>query len=142
VGLPAGDASRFTVGAQPAEQIATVAKRTSLTKEVHIMDIDISQILRIAPNAKLELTYHDLDMAAFQGIHARRVLVVVDEARGVAAAIWNGAETLITNDESHILAIGNPDDSATYFSQICAPRKSLGFRQPEFYRRGHTVEIW
>jgi hypothetical protein len=64
----------------------------------------------------------DLDMAAFQGIHARRVLVVVDEACGVAPAIWNGgAETLITNDESHILAIGNPDDPATYFAQICKP---------------------
>ena len=59
--------------------------------------------------------------AAFQGIHARRVLVVVDEACGVAPAIWNGAETLITNDESHILAIGNPDDPATYFAQICKP---------------------
>jgi hypothetical protein len=63
----------------------------------------------------------DLDMAAFQGIHARRVLVVADEACGLARAIWNGADSLITNDESHILAIGNPDDPASYFAEICKP---------------------
>jgi hypothetical protein len=63
----------------------------------------------------------DHDPAAFQGIHARRVLVVIDEAAGVPQALWEAAGTLTSNDESRILAIGNPDDPGSYFATVCAP---------------------
>lgn len=52
---------------------------------------------------------------AFQGIHRRYVLVVIDEACGVPEEIWTGAEAITTNDGCRILAIGNPDDRQTDF---------------------------
>lgn len=52
---------------------------------------------------------------AFQGIHRRYVLVVVDEACGVGEQIWTGAEAITTNVGCRILAIGNPDDRNTEF---------------------------
>lgn len=58
---------------------------------------------------------------AFQGIHAQYVLVVIDEANGVPKGLWDAAETLIANDNSRILAIGNPDDPASYFAEVCKP---------------------
>ena len=63
----------------------------------------------------------DADMTSFQGLHAAAVLVVLDEACGIPKALWDAAETLITNDASRILAIGNPDDPATEFCQVCKP---------------------
>lgn len=59
--------------------------------------------------------------AVFQGIHARYVLVILDEAGGVPASIWEGAEALTTNEHARILAIGNPEDPTTRFAEVCAP---------------------
>ncbi|MCK6444572.1 hypothetical protein [Elstera cyanobacteriorum] len=64
---------------------------------------------------------NDWDMTGFQGIHAARVLVIFDEASGVPQALWDAAETLITNEASRLLAIGNPDDPAGPFARACAP---------------------
>jgi hypothetical protein len=63
----------------------------------------------------------DEDMTSFQGIHAAAVLVVLDEACGIPKSLWDAAETLITNDASRLLAIGNPDDPASEFANICKP---------------------
>jgi hypothetical protein len=63
----------------------------------------------------------DWDEAAFQGIHARYVLVVLDEASGIAESLWTAAETLVANEESRLLAIGNPDDPTSAFAKVCAP---------------------
>lgn len=63
----------------------------------------------------------DYDPQAFQGIHARAVLVIIDEAAGVAGPIWDAADSLIANDESRILAIGNPDDPDSRFAEVCKP---------------------
>jgi len=63
----------------------------------------------------------DMDPSAFQGIHAARVLVVVDEACGVPVPLWNAADSLISSEESRMLAIGNPDDPATEFHEVCKP---------------------
>lgn len=63
----------------------------------------------------------DYDPAAFQGIHARYVLVVIDEACGVPRNIWDAVDTLVTNDDCRVLAIGNPDDSASHFAEVCKP---------------------
>jgi len=63
----------------------------------------------------------DYDPAAFQGIHARYVLVVIDEAAGVPETIFRAAAGLTANEHSRILAIGNPDDPQSYFATICAP---------------------
>jgi hypothetical protein len=63
----------------------------------------------------------DDDMTGFQGIHAKHVLVVFDEACGVPQPLWDAAETLIANTESKLFAIGNPDDPTSAFSRVCRP---------------------
>lgn len=63
----------------------------------------------------------DYDQAAFQGIHARYVLVVVDEASGVPKLLFDAIDSLATNVHARVLAIGNPDDPASEFANICRP---------------------
>lgn len=63
----------------------------------------------------------DTDPTAIQGIHAKYVLVIFDEAGGVARAIKDGADSLIANDTSRFLGIGNPDDPTTWFAEVCKP---------------------
>lgn len=67
--------------------------------------------------------YIDKDQARtqFQGIHARYLLVVLDESCGVPGWLWEATETLVTNEASRILAIGNPDDPTTRFAKVCSP---------------------
>jgi len=60
----------------------------------------------------------DHDEAAFQGIHARRVLVILDEACGIPERLWIAADALTTNDGCRIVAIGNPDNPSTYFKRV------------------------
>lgn len=45
---------------------------------------------------------------AMQGVHAERVLVVVDEASGVGEDIWDAIESLLAGGDAHVLAISNP----------------------------------
>ena len=68
----------------------------------------------------------DHNPTAFQGIHAKYVLVVVDEACGIPESLWNGVDALVTNVSSRVLAIGNPDDSSAHFARICEPGHKLG----------------
>ena len=63
----------------------------------------------------------DHDDYAFQGIHARYVLVILDEACGIPPSLWTAVETITTNDDSRVLAIGNPDDPQTEFGEVCKP---------------------
>lgn len=63
----------------------------------------------------------DMDATAFQGIHAEFVLVIIDEAAGVPTILFDAAESLIANEASRILAIGNPEDGASEFAKICKP---------------------
>jgi hypothetical protein len=63
----------------------------------------------------------DYDENAFQGIHARYVLVVVDEACGIPEQLWNAVDALATNEFARVLAIGNPDDPTSHFAEVCKP---------------------
>lgn len=63
----------------------------------------------------------DWDPTAFQGIHALRVLVILDEAAGVPETIWDASSSLVSNEQSRILAIGNPDDPTSKFARVCRP---------------------
>lgn len=58
----------------------------------------------------------DYDPTAFQGIHARYILVILDEACGVPKALWDAAKTLGANEGGKILVIGNPDDEHSEFA--------------------------
>ena len=63
----------------------------------------------------------DYDPAAFQGIHARYVLVIIDEAGGVPKSIFDAVDALATNIDARVVAVGNPDDPGSHFAAICKP---------------------
>lgn len=57
--------------------------------------------------------------SAMQGIHAARLLLLVDEAGGIAKTVGRGTNNLLTGD-ARMLAIGNPpsDDPRSWFEEI------------------------
>lgn len=62
----------------------------------------------------------DYNDQAFSGIHARYVLVVLDEACGIPKQLWDASSTLVANPETcRLLAIGNPDDPVGEFANVC-----------------------
>jgi hypothetical protein len=63
----------------------------------------------------------DYNEQAFQGLHARYILIVIDEACGVPETLWTAVMTLMTNENARVLAIGNPDDPGSHFAQVCKP---------------------
>lgn len=63
----------------------------------------------------------DYDPTAFQGIHAPYVLIIFDEACGIPLSLWDAGDSLIANDTSKALAIGNPDDPLSEFQNVCTP---------------------
>lgn len=63
----------------------------------------------------------DTDIHGFQGHHRRHVLVILDEACGIPEQLWTAVESVTTNAECRILAIGNPDDPNTEFGNVCKP---------------------
>ncbi|MEV8402592.1 hypothetical protein [Streptomyces niveus] len=63
----------------------------------------------------------DTDEDGFQGIHARYVLVILDEACGIPGQLWTAADALATGPDCRILAIGNPDNPASHFRKVCTP---------------------
>jgi hypothetical protein len=73
--------------------------------------------------------------AAFQGLHARYLLVILDEAYGIPKSIWDAASTLAANEHSRILVIGNPDGPGE-FQEVCRPDQRLE-RHPR-RSEGHT----
>jgi hypothetical protein len=68
----------------------------------------------------------DHDGSAFQGIHAKYVLVVIDEAGGVPKSLFDAVDSLVTNEHARVLAIGNPDDPESHFAKICEPGADEG----------------
>ncbi len=63
----------------------------------------------------------DTDEHGFQGIHARYVLVVGDEATGLVETMLTGMSALLTNADCRMLLLGNPDDPASKFHDACRP---------------------
>jgi len=62
----------------------------------------------------------DNDESAMQGIHSGSLLLVVDEAGGIAPLIGQSTRNLLTGD-ARMLAIGNPptDDEGGWFERLC-----------------------
>jgi len=63
----------------------------------------------------------DYDEDTFQGIHARYLLAILDEANGIPEALWDSVLALATGKNSRVLAIGNPDDPNSRFARVCRP---------------------
>lgn len=77
----------------------------------------------------------DHDEDGFQGIHDDFVLVVLDEACGIPKSLWTATDTLVTNEDSRILAIGNPDHPTSEFAEICKGA-------PEDGTSGYSEQGW
>lgn len=75
----------------------------------------------------------DYNPSSFQGSHAWRLLIVLDEACGIPEWLWDAAESMATGPHNRILAIGNPDDPNSHFARICEP----GF--PGWHRIGISL---
>lgn len=63
----------------------------------------------------------DHNQAAFQGIHAPFVLIVIDEGCGVVQAMFEAVDALATNEDARVVAVGNPDDPSSHFAEVCKP---------------------
>lgn len=63
----------------------------------------------------------DYNPTAFQGIHAPFVLVILDESCGIGPGLREAVDSLIANDNSKLLEIGNPDFPNTEFHKNCKP---------------------
>lgn len=63
----------------------------------------------------------EYQVGSFQGLHQRYLLFIGDEACGIPLQLLIEAESLIANDNSKMLLIGNPDDPKTEFGRICKP---------------------
>ncbi|MGW0033011.1 hypothetical protein ACWDXD_24740 [Streptomyces sp. NPDC003314] len=61
------------------------------------------------------------DEAAMQGIHMAHILLIVDEAGGIAKTIGHGTNNLLTGGHAAMLAIGNPamDEPNSWFEGLC-----------------------
>lgn len=83
----------------------------------------------------------------FQGIHAKYLLVVLDEAGGIPEWLWNAVASLATQTTNRVLAIGNPDDPLSHFRKICEPDsgwaslKISAFDSPNFTGEGVSQTI-
>jgi hypothetical protein len=70
------------------------------------------------------------DSTAFQGIHGRNVLIIFDEATGVAPEFWEAAEGILVGGQNvYFLAVCNPTDTS---SQAYLARQT---------GRWHTISI-
>lgn len=98
----------------------------------------------------------DYDPAAFQGIHQLNILVILDEACGVPKALYDAVDSLATNENARVLAIGNPDDPSSHFKKVCAPGSGwnslrisvwdspnfTGEKVPDRLRQELVSELW
>ena len=62
----------------------------------------------------------DRNTNAFQGLHAEKLLIIIDEACGVTEEIWGGASSCLTGDFNMMLAIGNPVTVDNPFQLQCS----------------------
>lgn len=89
----------------------------------------------------------DYNESAFQGIHAKHLLVILDEACGVPEQLWVAADALATSIDSHIVAIGNPDTSSSHFYGVCTTEvgwhrmKISAFDSPNFTDEEVPAEV-
>lgn len=98
------------------EEIRRLHSVGGLAGEVHRSDRWIDEQGRLVGFGRRPPDY---SQHAFQGIHRKYVLVLLDEACGIPAWIWTAAEAITTSDTCRILAIGNPDDNSSTFASVC-----------------------
>ncbi len=78
----------------------------------------------VAPNwYALGFKAEDTAPDRFQGFHAERALVVIDEAAGVVETVFDALDAVMTSEEARLLLIGNPTNpSGTFYEAFHAAR--------------------
>ena len=90
-------------------EIAQHQRRAMLPGNLNSMDLVVSPSQRA-----IGLTTNEPER--FQGWHNENLLVIVDEASGVAEPIYEAIEGILTGPHAHLLLIGNPNSpSGTFF---------------------------
>lgn len=92
----------------------------------------------------------DTNIHGFQGTHRPDgVLAILDEACGLAEAIYTGARAITTAGFDRILAVGNPDDPNTEFGRIFREGAGLwnlitvsAYDTPNFTDEGKQLLDW
>jgi hypothetical protein len=80
----------------------------------------LDQELKLGPDA-FAMGLSTDEPERFQGFHAERILVILDEAPGVREEVWEAAATLLTSAGARMLAIGNPTRADGPFRDCFAP---------------------
>lgn len=72
--------------------------------------------------------------AAVQGLHASKLLLVVDEAGGIAPRVGRNLRALLSAKGTRMVAIGNPpsDNEGSWFEQLCEEDGVLVFPVPAY----------
>ena len=89
-------------------------------------------------------TAPDYDPDRFQGFHESNVLVIVDEAAGVSALIFEAIDGILSGGNSRLLLIGNPTNGFGAFADSHKPNsgfsrlKISAFDTPNFSEFGIT----
>lgn len=90
-------------------EVAQHQRRANLPGNLNSMDLVVS-----ASQRAIGLTTNEPER--FQGWHSESILVIVDEASGVAEPIYEAIEGILTGAHAHLLLIGNPNSpSGTFF---------------------------
>lgn len=97
------------------EEIRGIHEKASLPGKVQLTDRWVIGARLVGMGRKPP----DHSESAFQGLHRKYVLVILDEACGIPEWLWTAVETITTADTCRILAIGNPDDPNSHFRHIC-----------------------
>lgn len=90
-------------------------------------------------------TAPDYDPDRFQGFHEENILIIVDEASGVSAAIFDGIDGILSSANAKLLQIGNPTDPQGYFADSFTRKSTAQFHisafdTPNFTAYGITLE--
>lgn len=97
------------------EEIRSIHHKAKLDGEAQLSDNWIIGRTLVGMGRKPQ----DYNDHAFQGIHRRYVLAIIDEACGVQPNLWTAIDTITTGENCRILAIGNPDDPGSHFAKVC-----------------------
>lgn len=99
------------------EEIRKIHRKAGLPGEVQRSDRWLIDNIEVGFGRKPQ----DYDKHAFQGLHRKYLLVIIDEACGVDEWLWIAALSMATGRDNRIVAIGNPDDPTSHFAKVCKP---------------------
>jgi hypothetical protein len=84
----------------------------------------------------------DHNKQGFSGIHARYPLVILDEGGAMPKTLFDGANTVVGNQNGRVATIGNPDNPVAHFKKLFGPGskwnqvKIDAWHSPNFTKEG------